>query len=96
MHSKIEKISKTALQRAQEGVSALVGAEVIFTLQSSSLMKKDEFLEHLRGTNMVTGLLLKGSYRGEGCLVFTQKCAIKLSGKMIMLPPAEMKVVLAG
>lgn len=95
MHSKIENISRAALQAAQEGLSTLVGAEVVFSLQSASLMKKNEFMEHLHGVNSVTGLLLKGSYRGDGCLVFSRKSAIKLSGKMIMLPPAEMNMVLA-
>lgn len=95
MQSKIEKISKAALQEAQERLSTLVGAEVIFSLQSASLMKKDVFMEHLDGASIVTGLLLKGTYRGDGCLVFPLKSAIKLSGKMIMLPPAEMNAVLA-
>ncbi len=95
MQSKIETISTTALQAVQAALTDLVGSDIHVSLLSSQLQKKEMFLEQQQGRNIFIGLDLSGSYTGDGCLIISNACAIRLSGRMLMLPSADINQILA-
>lgn len=95
MQSKIETISKAALLEVQNALSALVGSDISLSLRSAQLQKKDSFLEQQQGRHTLIGLELRGSYNGDGCLALSTGGAIRLCGRMLMLPSADINQVLA-
>lgn len=94
MQSTIVRVSEEALEYAREAVEALIGADLEASLQAASLIKKDGYLEKLSGRNIVIGLSMKGRYQGEGCLVVAETCAVRLAGKMLMLPTSELNEII--
>ena len=94
MQSTIARVSAEALQHAQGAVAALIGADLEFSLQSASLIKKDGYVEKLSGRQTIIGLALKGRYQGEGCLVVSEKGAVRLAGKMLMMPTTELNEII--
>ncbi len=95
MRSKIETTSASALSRVQEKVGSLIGAEVQLALQSASLTKKEDYVDRQKGRNIVVVLELSGTYEGLGCLIISEKNAIRLGGKMLMLPTLELNEIIS-
>ncbi len=95
MQSKIETISLDALHEVQGALSALIGSDICLSILTAQLQKKDMVLEQQHGNNVYIGLELKGTYQGEGCLIISTTSAIKLSGKMLMQPPADINLALS-
>ena len=95
MHTTIERLSMEAFAHVEKEIGALIGTELELSLQSASLVKKQEFLEKLGGRNSVIGLHMRGRYEGDGCLVAAQDCAARLAGKMLMLPSTELNDIIS-
>lgn len=95
MQSTIERITEAALQQVQKDLGLLVAADTEITLRSASLTQKSGLIESISGKNCVIGLELSGTYDGEGCLVLPQDTVVRLGGKLLMLPPAEINEIIA-
>lgn len=96
MHSKIETLSKTALHEVQVALTGLVGSDISLSLISSQLQKKDIFLHQHRGANTYIGLEVRGSYTGDGWLIISTVGALRLCGRMLMLPPEDINQLVAA
>ncbi|MEJ2057221.1 MAG: hypothetical protein P8X39_05215, partial [Desulfofustis sp.] len=53
------------------------------------------FLEQQQGSNTYVGLELSGANTGDGCLIISTGCAIRVCGRMLMLPSADINQLLA-
>ncbi|MGI9536787.1 MAG: hypothetical protein ACR2PB_06940 [Desulfocapsaceae bacterium] len=60
------------------------------------MIKKQGFLEILSGRNSIIGLTMNGVYEGEGCLVTSERSVVRLGGKMLMLPAAELNDIISS
>ena len=97
MQSTIERLSMEAFEQVGNKVGALIGTDLQVSLVSASLIKKQGFLENLSGRNSIICLQMGGRYEGEGCLVVAEDCAVRLAGKMLMLPSMELnRIINAG
>ncbi|NNK56865.1 MAG: response regulator transcription factor [Desulfofustis sp.] len=94
MQSTIERLSMAAFAQIEKEVGALIGTDLELSLVSASLTKKQGFLENQDGSNSIIGLQLRGRYEGEGCLVVAEDCAVRLAGKMLMLPSTELNDII--
>ncbi len=94
MQSTIERLSMEAFEQVEKEVGTLIGTEVELSLLSASLIKKQDFLENQRGRNSIIGVSMRGRYEGEGCLVVAEDCAVRLAGKMLMLPTTELNEII--
>ena len=94
MQSTIERLSLEAFTQVENEVGALIGTDIEISLLSASLIKKQEYLENLSGRNSIICLHMGGRYEGEGCLVIAEDCAVRLAGKMLMLPSMELNEII--
>lgn len=94
MQSTIERLSTEACGQVENEVGALIGTDLEVSLLSASLIKKQGFLENQSGRNSIICLQLGGRYEGEGCLVVAEDCAVRLAGKMLMLPAMELNEII--
>ena len=96
MQSTIERLSEEALFNAQSEVGKLIGTDIEFRLKSASLIKKQGYLESLDNRKNIVSLKIRGTYEGEGCLLFTENSVVRLGGKMLMLPPSEINEIISN
>ena len=96
MQSTIERLSMEAFTQVESEVGALIGTDLKVSLSSASLIKKQGFLENQSGRNSIICLPMGGRYEGEGCLVVAEDCAVRLAGKMLMLPSMELNEIISG
>ena len=96
MQSTIERLSDEALHHVQSELCSLIGGELELTMHSASLIKKQGYLENQNGRNSIICLSMRGSYEGEGCLTVSENCAVRLAGKMLMLPSSEFNDIISG
>ena len=94
MQCTIERLSIEALGQVEKKVGALIGTDLELSLLSASLIKKQGFLESQNGRNSIISLLMRGRYEGQGCLVAAEDCAVRLAGKMLMLPSLELNDII--
>ena len=83
-----------AFAQVEDKVGALIGTDLEVSLLSATLIKKQGFLEDRSGRNSIICLQLGGRYEGEGCLVVAEDCAVRLAGKMLMLPSMELNEII--
>lgn len=83
-----------AFEQVEKEVGALIGTELELSLLSASLVKKQGFLENQSGRNSIIGVSMRGRYEGDGCLVVAEDCAVRLAGKMLMLPSTELNDII--
>ena len=94
MQSTIERLSMEAFSQVENEVGALIGTDLEISMLSASLIKKQEYLENQSGRNSIICLQMGGRYEGEGCLVVAEDCAVRLAGKMLMLPSMELNEII--
>ena len=94
MQSTIERLSMEAFAQVENEVGALIGTDLEISMLSASLIKKQEYLENQSGRNSIICLQMGGRYEGEGCLVVAEDCAVRLAGKMLMLPSMELNEII--
>lgn len=85
-----------AFEQVEDKVGELIGTDLEVSLLSASLIKKQGFLENQSGRNSIICLQMGGRYEGEGCLVVAEDCAVRLAGKMLMLPSMELNDIISG
>ena len=96
MQSTIERLSMEAFGHVENEIGALIGTDLAVSLISASLIKKQGFLENQSGRNSIICLQMGGRYEGEGCLVVAEDCAVRLAGKMLMLPSTELNEIISA
>ena len=96
MQSTIERLSMEAFAIVEKEVGALIGTDLELSVVSASLIKKQEYLDNQSGRNSIICLQMSGRYEGEGCLVVAEDCAVRLAGKMLMLPSMELNQIIGN
>lgn len=95
MSSTIEKISEHALQEVEQELNRLLGLETTLTLRSGVLARYEDFIEQLDDGSVVVRLEVDGVVEGNGALAVTKRNAIRLAGKLLMLPVSELNQSIA-
>lgn len=90
MSSTIEKISEVALRDVQRELERLLGFETTLILRSGALIRYDDFIDRIDSESIVVSLEFDGAGDVKGALAVTRKTAIRISGKLLMLPAAEL------
>lgn len=93
---RIDSIIEAAHQRIQEEVGGLIGAELTLTNRPSELISKEDFFDQPRAKQVFAQIEVAGEVAGLGGLLMSIKDAIRLGGRLIMLPPAELEEVVTS
>ena len=88
MSSTIEKISERALISVERELTRLAGVETSLTLGSGTLVKDADFVDLIEVGNIVVPFEWDGGSEGKGEFVVSKKNAIRVAGKLLMLPIA--------
>lgn len=95
MSSTIEKISERALQEVEKELDRLLGIATSLTLSSGALIRYEDFIEQLVDGTVIVRLEVDGVVEGRGAIAVTKRNAIRLAGKLLMLPVSELNKSIA-
>lgn len=87
---RLDRILEPIAQSIQDEVSALMGVEFRLSTPQNELLNKEDCFYQLPGKQIVALMDIVGDIEGKGCLLVSQKDAIRLGGTLIMLPPTEL------
>jgi len=91
---RVNQVLKSCQEKMSEELGALLGVEVILTeLTASSVCKEEFFLENVSGKQVITDLDVVGDLENTCFFSIGLKAAIHLGGLLIMLPAAELEIV---
>jgi len=90
MSSTIEKMGENALLQVGNDLSSMIGAEVRVQLKSGGLVRFGDFFDQLGPDMVVVKLEFDGDIDGIGAFALPLANAIRLAGKLLMLPVHEL------
>ncbi len=93
---RVDSVLEKCVSKMQEEVGAILGTEITLSDPDNRVVsKEDYFFDEASGKQILAHLDVVGDVEGDSYLYVGLKDAIYLGGTLIMLPPAELEVVVA-
>ena len=90
MSSTAERICEYSLSKVEQEIGRLLGVDVVLTLRSGTLLRDKEFIDRLDKGCVTVRLEFDCAGEGKGVLAASTKNAIRLAGRSLMIPMAEL------
>lgn len=93
----IDKLLSTCCDRVIDEVSALLGTEItLYGIDNTFISKEAFFFEEVSGNQVIADFDVTGDVEGKSYLATSLRSAIRIGGRLMMLPAAELESVVSA